>query len=217
MTFYMQSEPLGTRQMKWIDTWLYNYKLDNVPVKRIRINATLEENYATTLKDSREVAYPIDHRYRYPGEAILDIDYKSPLKSMFHLCDLANDISVTLAEKGEVPLICHSGGRGFHIHVFKDKETTSKALVEGLIEELKLQRLQKAGVIDNHLLEGRHLIREIGGRAFKDSTPCTYKSVIKNPHDFTPVIDRRKVIFPDAQTAQKMIDNMGPKYTVEVG
>lgn len=209
-------EPLGTRQMKWIDTWLYTYHLDYVPCKRIWLNNG-QEDYATTLRDSREVAYPIDHRYRFPGEAILDIDWKPPINDWFNLCDLANDIYVALAEKDEVPILCHSGGKGFHIHVFKDKEETSKALIEGLMEELKLQRLLKAEVIDNHLLNGNHLIREIGGRSFKDKTLCTYKSVITNPHDFNPVIDRKKVIFPDAQTAQKMKDNMGMKYIVEVG
>jgi len=217
MSFHLTSEPLGTRQMKWIDYWLWQHKLDFIPVKKMRAEAGLE-SFKSRDQMSSEVVFPIDHRYRFPGELIFDLDDKPPINDWHHMCDLSNDIYCYLNDElMEEPIVCHSGGGGFHIHIFKKTESIKDILLKKVVKELKLKRLIDKEVIDLHLLNGRHLIREIGGRCLKERGVCSYKSMVINPHSCIPVKNKRDVMFPSYKKAEKMKKSMIQIEEIEVG
>jgi len=207
-------EPLGTRQMKWLDYFMWNYHMESCRLKKIWWDGN-GERFDNPVEDSRGICYPMDHRFTFPGEVVFDLDLKSPYHPK-SLARLADDITWYLKQEGEIPILCHSGGSGYHIHVFKRDIKVAEDLCKDIIIRFKLQNCVGYGkVLDVNLLHNNHMIRIIGGRKYIGRQKYRYKSIINKARNFEYVTSRDKVVFPTHDLRESMKANMDALYIME--
>lgn len=202
-------EPLGTRQMKWIDFFLWNYELQSCRLKKIWWDGN-GERFDNPVEDSDGVCYPMDHRFTFPGEVVFDLDLKAPYTSL-SLATLADDIFIHLKKEHELPILCTSGGKGFHIHVFKSTPKIAEELCKDVVKRFHLDMfVGQSKPVDVNLLHKKHMIRMIGGRKYIGRNKYRFKSIINRARDFVTITNRDDVVFP-SNTFKHMIKAYMPK------
>jgi len=210
----MRPEPLGTRQMKWLDFFMWNYHMYSCRLKKIWWDGN-GERFDNPIEDSTSIVYPMDHRFTFPGEAIFDLDLKPPFDAV-KLAELADDIVWHLRDENEVPVLCHSGGSGYHIHVFKSEPKVAEELCKDMINRFHLDKLVgHSKVVDMNLLHNNHMIRIIGGRKYLGRQRYMFKSVISRASEFVPVDEKDDVIFPSRAVKDAIKANMNSIYIRE--
>jgi hypothetical protein len=160
-------------------------------------NHTKKECPKTTQQPFEGAILPIDHRIIGSKEIIFDLDLKPPWTCWGKIYTF-NKILCDTLDTLEIPYyITHSGGKGCHIHIFTQEYKASKA--QWILAKAGLTKYYGVNKpIDPNGLNGRHMIRCIGGRKHHSPHTVTYKSVIdKLRIQHKPITLKKDITYPD--------------------
>jgi hypothetical protein len=158
------------RKLKWV------YDIDDFSIQNVFYKNN--EEYYTQARSFNGEVLPIDHYKLFPGELVLDFEHDTKLFPTHSVMSLCQSIELFCYS---YDINCYSfvsGGSGIHMHMFCKDCNEKELLFEILKKNFKLEHYMFLNLLDNHIINGSHLIRAPGGRKF-NRFGCSYKSFIE--------------------------------------
>ena len=186
---------IGAQQDKYFGKLRYIYRQDVIQIQNVFWKDGVE--YFTQSRDINGEVLPIDHYKLFPGELVLDFEHDSksfPTHKLLNLVKKIYEYAYNTINVDPYPYV--TGGTGIHMHMYCDSKLDKELLFRILDNEFDLDTMLVCGLLDNHIIQGSHLIRAPGGRKFS-RFGCKYKSFVDTFGVYKSVSSREDINMPN--------------------